>query len=133
MASEKKAAPPVAEKSAPTSTAEKRYAVRHTIVLGKGESREERRAGTVTAAEVGGEAVVERLLKTGAIGDLDAPMRPSEASEHRARALVVDIARRRGLITVEGERYTFAGETYSGAGELERIPLTALVDAIVAS
>jgi hypothetical protein len=111
----------------------KQYRILHTIVLGKGEAREGRSSGFVTAQEVGGEAVIERLLKAGAIGDTDAPVRPSEASELRARAVVVDIARRAGVIEGEGDRYSFAGKTYSGEAELSEIPLVQIADAIVAA
>jgi hypothetical protein len=134
MANDRKAAT-VAEKNSPLAPApaEKPYRIIHTIVLGKGEEREQRTSGVVTASEVGGEAVIERLLKAGALEDPDAPVRPSEASELRARSIVIDIARRGRIVTAEGERYTFAGETYSGAAELNEIPITAIADAIVAS
>ena len=116
-----------------TAASEKHYKILHTIVLGKGETREERNEGSVTATEIGGERAVQQLLKLGAIVDPDAPMRPSEASEHRARSIVVDIARRGGIITSEGERYTFAGKVYSGADELQKVSVGVIADAIVAA
>lgn len=128
MANEKKAA---AKDS--VAVDEKKYAIRHTIVLGKGETREERSSGFVTASEVGGEATIEQLLALGAIGDPDAPIRPSEAAEHRARAVLIDIAKRGKLLTSEGERYTFGGKVYAGADALTEIPLAALSDAILAA
>jgi hypothetical protein len=122
-----------AEKKDTPAHTEKQYRVLHTIVLGRGESREARSSGLVTATEVGGERAIEQLLAAGMIADPDAAVRPSEASEHRARAVVVDIARRGGIITVDSERYTFDGKTYAGTDELQKVPLAAIGDAIVAA
>jgi len=110
--------------------AEKRYAVLHTIILGKGETREERKTGFVTAGEVGGEDVVRQLLAAGIVSDLDAPVRPSEASEARARAFAIDVALQGGVITREGERYTFGGRTFN-SDTISEIPLAELGASII--
>ncbi len=114
----------------PARADEKRYPVVHAIVLGKGETRERRADGHVTAAEVGGEATIQHLLQIGAIRDPDAPVRPSEASEEKARGVVMDIALEGKVITREQERYRF-GDRLLDADTLAAIPLPELSGAIV--
>jgi len=116
----------------PARAEEKRYPIVHAIVLGKGETRERRASGDVTAAEVGGEATIQQLLKLGAIRDPDAPVRPSEASEEKARGVVIDIALEGKVITREGERYRL-GERLLDADALAALPLAELCGAIVAA
>jgi hypothetical protein len=122
-----------ADKKDAPATSEKHYSIRHTIVLGKGDDRESRSTGTVTASEVGGEAVIQQLLSVGAIVDPDIALGGVELAEQRVRSVVIDIARRGGIIHADGDRYTFDSKTYSGADELQRLPFTTVADAIVAA
>lgn len=129
---EKKGAAPADKLGGPRTDDEKKYPVVHAILLGKGETRERRASGHVTAAEVGGSAVIEQLLKSGAIRDPDAPMRPSEASEEKARGVVIDIALEGKVMTREGERYRL-GEQVLDAEGLAAVSLSDLSGAIVAA
>ncbi len=131
-AHEKKGAAPAEKRETARIDDEKKYPVVHAIMLGKGETRERRANGHVTAAEVGGEAVIEQLLKIGAIRDPDAPIRPSEASEEKARSVVMDIALEGEVITREGERYRL-GERVLDAEGLAAVSLSDLSGALVAA
>jgi len=111
---------------------EKKYPVVHAIVLGKGETRERRASGHVTAAEVGGEAAIEHLLKIGAVRDPDAPVRPSAASEEKARGVVMDIALDGKVVTREGERYRVGDRVLDSDG-IAAIPLPELAALVVAA
>jgi hypothetical protein len=116
----------------PARAEEKRFPIVHAIVLGKGETRERRTSGHVTAGEVGGEATIEHLLKMGAIRDPDAPVRPSEASEERARGVVIDIALEGEVLTREGERYRLGDRLLDTEG-LAAVSLSDLSGAVIAA
>jgi hypothetical protein len=132
MANEKKNGAHADKKEA-LRAEEKQYRVVHTIVLGKGETREQRSRGFVTASEVGGEAAIESLLRIGTISDPDALMRPSEASEQRTRAFAIDIAQQGGVVTREGERYSIGERVIGDADALAQLPLSELSAALIAA
>jgi hypothetical protein len=132
MASEKKGGNAADRRELARSAEEKQYRIIHTIILGKGDTREQRRSGFVTPSEVGGEAAVRQLVAIGAVADPDAPVRPSEASEERARTALLDIALQGGVITREGEKFRFS-ERLIAADGLAQIGVTELSAAIVAA